>query len=413
MADPLQLAQAARSYGDINNEHQLQLLQQGLLKTQGLSGANIYATQVLSGAVPGGQEAYDAARQHLAGQGIDVSNWAPDVQIGAQQAQAARLAQAPLFPLLNMATKFDTNNNAAAIAGGNIPSNPNAVAQALLSQGINAITPGASALFPQNPAAAIAPQIPQNSQMSAPAQAPTPVPAGTTDAAIGRFSNVSAPPIKEPGETLEAYKSRVELWKSDPGYQGAVEAAKVQGAEEVKQSAQAANAHETLGKLQENINGLRQIVQSGDMPQARFGIPAKNYAYLSQNFGGKQWAKAFNQWEQLGSAQSLNELQQLTNSGQIRGSQKLIGLIKEASTVPADASDESKMQLLDNINNELKNVSVSSANVAATTTGSPKQSYNPINTNSQAAPSIKNGMTATGPNGKRIIFVDGEWKNLN
>lgn len=122
-----------------------QQLQSGGIDAQ--SKSNVYATQILSAATAtGDQNAYDNARRTLANNGIDVSIWAPDVQSGAQQAQAARLAQSPLGSLLSAGTKIDANNIAAAsvtgqLDGGNKFGLPATGISALLGGNMNSMLP--------------------------------------------------------------------------------------------------------------------------------------------------------------------------------------------------------------------------------------------------------------------------------
>lgn len=116
-----------KTFGDYQKADQAFQLQKALqtqqLQTGGIdaaSKANVYKTQLLSGAAAGGQPAYDQARQTLQQQGIDTSEYAPDVQTAMQQLQSARLAQSPLGALLNAGTKIDANNIAAAGVTGQI-----------------------------------------------------------------------------------------------------------------------------------------------------------------------------------------------------------------------------------------------------------------------------------------------------
>ncbi len=97
-----------------------QALQSGNLES--LSKKNAYATQILSGATATGNQAnYDAARQHLVENGIDITPWAPDIATGTKQAQAARLALSPLGSLLNAGLKQESNDIARAGLTGVLP----------------------------------------------------------------------------------------------------------------------------------------------------------------------------------------------------------------------------------------------------------------------------------------------------
>jgi hypothetical protein len=235
------------------------------------SKANVYATQLLSGATD--QGSYDRAKQQLAFNGIDISPWAADFETGSKQAQQARLAQSPLGSLLNFGTKLDSNANAASIAHGEVPTDPNATAHALLQGGINQIVPGAGNLIV--PSAAAAPSAP-----AAPGAVPASAPMTTENAqkAIDLFGGDNtpaqpvvlstdkparfSPPKQGPNETNAAYNARVqqdfEAYKSDPSVIAAQETAKTTATKtagvNVDRQANYTKAQSALQGLEEQAN---------------------------------------------------------------------------------------------------------------------------------------------------------------
>lgn len=170
----------------VKNTLENQKIQAGDLSNA--NAQNLYATQVLTGAVASGQQSiYDNARQHLADMGVDVSNLAPDIQTGTAQVTAARQAQYnanPLNTLLGLGMKGESNIAQAAGVTGNT----NTAAQldptsAAVAAAANArltgqpIAPGTPA-----PRTVVAPPIGSASPTPAPSAAPqalpTPQPVG-------------------------------------------------------------------------------------------------------------------------------------------------------------------------------------------------------------------------------------------
>lgn len=203
-------------------------------KLDQLSKQNIYATQVLAGATAtGDQNAYDAARQHLANNGVDVSTWAPDVKTAGQQVTAARQAQYtqnPLFPLLNAGLKQESNDLQRAAQTNQLPTQGLNIGGVPLNNVIGGVAP-------QNPAQWKNPdQPPINTQVNAAPETPLQknnivIPAAQQNTTSNSFS----PPPQMPNETFPGYMKRVEqafqIYKEKPDVlrarEGALDAAKV------------------------------------------------------------------------------------------------------------------------------------------------------------------------------------------
>lgn len=401
------------------------------LQTGGIdaaSKANIYKTQLLSGAAAGGQEAYDKARTTLQTQGIDTSEFAPDVGTAGQQLQAARLAQSPLGTLMNTGLKMDSNNIALAGLTGQLPGG--SAVPALLSNqmpGIAAanprtITPAQARALPAKgimpngqpdnvviPAGASAPPAPANldtlvnsAAPPAPAMAPTP-----------KFT----PPFKDPGETLAAYNARVqqafEAYKSDPGTMIAQENAKETGKVDAQNMIAAKKAQELTDRLRKNLEAMRTL--NPDVPSGGI-IPASAKAYLSQagaanGIGKGTGAIAADQWDQINNQQIISEIQQFVASGgaNTRINQTLDRMIRAASGIDKNALPSSREAQIKNALAEIENKNVSAGNIAG---GNAPYQDIPVQT---SAP--KPGMTQQGTDGTYMFnggdpSVQSNWKKV-
>lgn len=155
------------------------------------SAANIYATQVLTGAVASGDQGiYDQAKAHLGQMGVDTSSLAPDIQTGATQVNALRQAQYasnPLNAMLGLGLKAEGVEQSAAANTGNQATGAAAVPLAgAIAARMSGMAGGASQAAP---AAQAAPG----------AVSPT-IQAANTPAAIAAASQAMTP--TNPGMTL-------------------------------------------------------------------------------------------------------------------------------------------------------------------------------------------------------------------
>lgn len=362
------------------------------------SKSNIYATQVLSGAVAGGQPAYDQARQALQQRGIDVSNWAPDVQTGAKQAEAARLAQSPLGSLLNAQLKDQSNQIAAAQALGSTnqtafpsivgraPAIPQAPAAQPVQQDGGGMPTGAIPMAPRSDPALFAstPQIttstPQGGE-NLPATLP-PADAGITPRpphptpAMQRFS----PPAQNPGETIAAYNQRAqqafEAYKADPNYVAAQAAASVTGKDRAEATKDAIGANANFDQVVQTINGIKDLIKSpAGLPQDRYGLPAGGRAWLNQNFGDQKLADNSNAFTKLNEAQTIGAIKELASTGQIRMTRTLENILNRGYLIEPGASPTSKDQQANLILAELNNSKIAAQNVDAGLSGGQAAPY--------------------------------------
>lgn len=399
------------------------------LQTGGIdaaSKANAYKTQLLSGAAAGGQQAYDQARQTLQGQGIDTSEYAPDVGTANAQLQSARLAQSPLGSLLNAGLKMDSNDIARAGITGVLPAGSNvpAIAAGILPNAAPTAGQAAppSVAQPQQDAPYSVTDVMQartamdNGQMPAPPASVQnlPVSAPANTAAISpRFS----PPAQNPNETLPAYNARAqrafEAYKTDPKYLQASKAAEKTGELSAVDQEAANKAQELTNRLKMNLEAMQRL--NPDVPSAGI-FPESLQEYGSQvsaahpnltlgmGDNGKG-VTAANQWDQINNQQVISEIQQFLASGgaNTRINQTLDRIMRAASAVDKSGLPNSRSAQINNALAEISNKNVSGQNLAATTNGAPKQEYSPIPVQTPLPDGVPQGASLYGTSqGKKV-----------
>lgn len=425
-----------------------QLYQQGQLGQLDLaSKKNLYATQIMSQvSASGDQNAYNMGLQHLQQAGIDTSAWAPDVQTGAQQAQAARMAASPYGALVNAATKLDTTANTANALNGK-PGTTN-FTDALLKTGLGmpgatkppAVPPVqiAAAQQPGNPAqqtvanqdpvaesrAAIQAQQQQNG--ISPAQRPDlaqPPPQATAGlganvqpqpqsgaqqqqqalAVLQRAQARAAqaagtePQASSVGTTTNqaAFDAMHKQWQekfnqslqNDPELAQAEAQAKTAGGEAGKLPLEAANSQEITDRLRQNVQKLLNINDA--TPDSSWASP-ETKAYFSKRLGSGADAGNVAQWNQIDQQQILSDYGQLVKSGAIKGSRQIFQALQTGSGIPVDEPRAARADLLHNLMAEIENKNITTQNVNANINGGQAQPYNAIPTR-QDAPPLANG----------------------
>lgn len=379
-----------------------------------LSKQNVYATQLLSGAAAtGDQNAYDTAKQHLANNGIDVSSWAPDVQSGAQQANAARLAQSPLGSLIGAGLKQESNDLQRAALDGQLPPRG-------LNVGGVPIIPNIQAIQQRAPQAQskpwVNPDVPQAQPMqpSASTQQPNVYPAEAAAAQLNNLPQASAPttegfspPAQMQGETLPSYRARVEQafqqYKESPQAVRQKEVATNQGKNEVANIEASNKAQELTDRLTKNLTAMLNLNDS--VPQSGF-VPAQAKAYLSRalqanpalsNVGldtSGNAATAYDQWNQINNQQVLSEIQQFVASGgaNARVNQTLEKIAQAASSIHPEDSPASRKAQIQNALAELQNKNISSQNLVKANQGQAPAGYTdlPVTVPSKAEQVVNN-----------------------
>lgn len=375
------------------------------------SKANVYATQVLSAATAtGDQGAYDQAKQTLQQNGVDTSTWAPDVATGAQQAQAARLAQSPYGTIFNAQQKVIANNIAGA---GVMGTTNNSFTQPVPSlnpvNGQISITPQIAQQAPAQASSAPAPQgqtpsaaMVGNNAVMAPADKaaatqdvfnPTPAaPVNLPGASDQRAAPVQAPNFsfraQVPGETLAAYKDAqqqaFEQYKASPQYLQTAAIAGDTGKAISDANVNAIKSDESAKRLQPNFDNLRSV--NNDVPDNSYGIPASIKAYASSTGitgdGGKA-AEALDQWKMVNEQQTLTALGQLVSGGQIKSNRQIVKMLETGNFVPENLQPAERLKLIDVLENESKNQATSAGNIAARLQGGEAQPY--VSTSPQSA----------------------------
>lgn len=328
------------------------------------SKKNIYATQVLSAATAPAsfdasgnpiydQNAYNGALQHLAQQGVDVSTFSPDVTAAAQQVHAARLAQSPLSGLLNAAGKMDTNNITAAIAGGNVPSNPNAIQQAVLGGGPvvhkPAVQSQATPGVPTPNATQVAQAIGTPATIT-PGQFSTPQP--SVDVPLQSRGAPNPDDYKDPTKTLAAnqaaFSQAMDVYKSSPEYMKDSKKADSLGTEE---GTRLGDAQKALGVMMGNApavvsrtNGIIKFSPDassglGVNPEGGGMYPAFDNSSLGQKLFPKS-SEANTQLQKLAAQGAFPEIAAALSNSSMKGNKFLETLMNNGLSInmqtPAD-----------------------------------------------------------------------------
>lgn len=373
-----------------------------------MTKANMYKTQLLSGAAAGGQPAYDQARATLQSQGIDTSEFAPDVETATTQLQQARLAQSPLGSLLGLGMKAEGNLNQAAGLTGNIGT---AASIDPLSASIAARVAGMQGGQPAAPPQATAPskmltQPEQNNVVQAmtgfdnlanqnaqPAPAPSAAPAPPVPMSFN-------PPTQNPGETIAAYNQRVQqgfdAFKSNPDYIQQVKKSEKAGEIAATNEESAKQATEMTGRLAQNLDALEKLVP--DLPSSDLIDPAtKAYIGKRNPLSDKKASTAYSQFQEINQQQMINGLSELVKSGQIRGNQFIEKIISRGYMINPDDPKEAQLADIKNLKAELGNIKTSALNIAGD-----NKPYQPIPVKTSAP---QPGTTMQGTDG--IYFFNG------
>lgn len=348
-----------------------QALQAGALDQAAKS--NIYATQVISAATStGNQQLYNSAKAHLAQMGIDPSPWADDVSVAAQQAQAARLSQSPLGPLINAATKLDANQIAANTAAGKSTSDPNANTRALMPGAINSVVPGAGSLYtPPAPAggpSALPPPLPgtappaQGQPAAAPAAQVGGLPLQVAPSAQPLDANGStatqfvAPP-RDPSMTQAAYQQAVSdaraAWESSAAVKAAqtsaTKTADVTGTEAGEALKTYSKMSALLPQITNRFKTMRDAANNASNGFAEMtGVgPAMANAVMFP--GAQKTADANAMLEQAGSQQVLGELGPMLAQSGARANKFLETISAAASSYNKAAPPQTKQLVINGL----------------------------------------------------------------
>lgn len=384
------------------------------------SKANAYKTQLLSGAAAGGQQAYDQARQTLQGQGIDTSEYAPDVGTANAQLQSARLAQSSLGSLLNAGLKMDSNDIARAGITGVLPAGSNvpAIAAGILPNAAPTAGQAApqSVAQPQQDAPYSVTDVMQaktamdNGQMPAPPAStpnlPTSAPANTA-AVSPRFS----PPAQNPNETLPAYNARAqrafEAYKTDPAVIGAQESAKKTGADAAESQKGAIVSTETMQRLDQNLDALKGL--NTNLPDYGGILPVSVKARGELIGGDNKGYDALQKWDAINQQQVVNAISELVKGGQIRGNQFIERIINRGFAVDPNAPKQTRADEIETLRNELKNAAVQAQNTSASYSGAAKGNYVPTLPQSQSAAPAGASLYGTSQGKKVYKMPDGSF----
>lgn len=375
----------AKNFTDVMRGQQQAQLTNQAAQLDNQTKANVYKTQVLSAAAGSGdQGVYSTALQHLAENGIDISDVPQDINTGAQYAQAGRLAQSPLGTLLNAAQKQQSNDIALGSATGTLPAG--AYAPSIPGLNLGGLPINIGQANPQTIGKASPQAVMQttsrpviNQQIDASASA-TPIPA-QPQLPVTQLNSQFNPPSQNPNETNAAYQSRVqhafEAYKADPEYLRTSKAAETTGELNAKDSEAAKKADELTKRLDMNLQAMEQL--NPDVPSSGF-IPAGWKASFSQALGANglgsgNAAIASHQFDKINNDQILSDIQQFVATGgaNTRINQTLEKIVQAASGIDKTASPEARAAMLKAARAEIANKNATQQNVVGG-----NQQYQPI-----------------------------------
>lgn len=378
----------------------LQSLASGGIDAQ--SKANIFKTQLLSGAAAGGQQAYDTARANLAANGIDTSEFAPDVATASGQLSAARQAQSPLGTLLNAGLKAEGNLNSATTAMGGTAGAAaiDPLSAAIAKSFTNTIAPGsapaaapAQASAPLTAAGDSAPiitQAPDQGSVQIPAKpvannipidSTAPViaigqpgaPISTPQPAAGAIP-AFVPPAYDPTLTQAANQAKIENARKDyeTNNMPAIEAAKAKATGTGKNQADASKStiesNQNYAQVVQTLDAIKSMAT--DLPQEENFVGPGSRAFLNQNLGDGNMAAKYSKFKNLNEAQTIGIIKELTSAGGgLRMTRTLENIINRGYLIDPTLNPQGKIDAANAIQTELRNAAVAANNTNAQMNG--------------------------------------------
>lgn len=193
----------------------------------------------------------------------------------------------------------------------------------------------------------------------------------STDSPQPSPANKFSPPPQNPGETITAYKNRVDTafnaFKSDPNYIADSKKAEKTGEFTAANEEGAKVQSETLKRLDENLNALKML--NDNLPEyggiapvgvkARLGLIGGN----ALGDGGKGY-DALQKWDEINQQQVVNAIGDLVKGGQIRGNQFIEKIINRGYAVDPNAQKNTRADQIEILRNELKNAAAQAKNIA-------------------------------------------------
>jgi len=312
------------------------------------------------------QGTYDQARAYAQKNGIDTSvlpnEFNPDVVNRLRYAGATPTAQlSAMLQQQQMALKAGTATGDVTGFGYGGMNKPAASPTSSLAQ--NNVTPQNNPT-PDNFDALFTPQ-PADVQAAADAKYGTPK---TTILA------------KQPYQTVAGYKTAIE---TNPDAQAMLEGAKSKAKKEGEQQAtlsEQANASEqTFGRLNQNLDALKELNQSlpeygGILPvstKAKAGLIAGDYGDNGKGYD------ALSKWDTVNQQQVVNALSELVKGGQIRGNQFIEKIINRGYAIDPNAPKATRDAEIEILRNELNNSAIQAQNINSKQSGGDTQPYKP------------------------------------
>lgn len=263
----------------------------------------------------------------------------------------------------------------------------------------------------------------------APGQGGTPMPTGMPMPQNGQIQPQGSAPIPQGGgqpidpQSLEMMaaipklapmaKDMSDIQNQSPQGQAAIEGAKNSAKNTSEAQKGALEAGEGYNQVKQSIDSLKSLINDPNLPQSKYGIPAKGQAWESQNFGDQKAADTYNTFQTINESQTINAIRSLADTGQIKMTKTLEGIINRGFLVDPDASQTAKMQQANAVDNELANSAAAAQNVASKMTGGQATAPYKAPYTGKGTPMPQShpldGATATGANGQKLILKGGQW----
>lgn len=181
-------------------------------------------------------------------------------------------------------------------------------------------------------------------------------------------------------DTANAMTNIQKLQYESPQGQAAIAQGKRQGEQAAEAKKGAIESGEGYNQVEQTIEALKKLSDNPDLPQSLYGIPAKQQAWFSQNFGNQKTANAANTFNTINESQTINAIRDLAATGQIRMTRTLENIINKGYLIDPDASPEAKKEQANAIETELRNSMIAAQNVNAKMNGGQQQQYtSPLN----------------------------------
>lgn len=434
------------------DQQQMMYQQSQAAQMQNMQAKNMYASQVMSqvsapvaqqqtGVDAKGQpimspvfnpDIYKSGLQHLQQIGMDTSSWSQDPAEGYQQSQALRQALISPQGWANLQIQQQRNNiQSAGVNSQNAPTGSAIGGSPLPVIGGNAqpdmsdIPAEATQQIPAPRVAVQPPQLPQSADNQdpvaasaqaiaaqqqqtgvSPAQRPdlvsgqaapaAPVAAPSQAPATGAWNPGQPPAGLNPKGQNEWYNTQLAMHNAQPATKQADAESTAAGTAAGAIPLKTATAQAFSDRIMASLDAMDKANEKGDMPYAPFANAKSNYSLMmgkdnTLGMGDHQAAynaeSNFNEVAKQAVVANLQEMLSAAPTGS-RMSQALIGLVKEASNMDTNTTQEALRSNIASLRDEVQNIPISEQNIGAAINGGKQQPLKQIQMGSTAIPTM-------------------------